>query len=186
MRVGFTAAGVLVVLLSGCAGGSAVSTTTTTAPVTTATIPTSDCPPADGVGSVPPAVSIYSVTFLVNGREQVIRDGQTLEAMPGDEVLIREAKICAPPVGGGRGDVCVDIAPLDRDGEEIRAEAGGTHLQPAPSGFVAVLGPPTVWTIGEDWQGFTVVLNHWVTGATDVGCAGGRCERDDYMTIPLF
>jgi hypothetical protein len=185
MRAGLTATGVLVVLLSSCAGDTAVSTAMTAAPVTTAAIPTSDCPPADGVGSVPPAVSIYSVTFAVNGLEQVIRGGQTLEAMPGDEVLITEAKICARPGDRGGGNVCVDIAPLDGDGEEIRAQAGGTHLQPVPSGFVTVPGPPTVWTLGEDWQGFIVVLNHWVTGATDVGCAEGRCERDDYMAIPL-
>jgi hypothetical protein len=122
---------------------------------------------------------------LVNGREQTIRDGRTLEALPGDEVVVTETEICAPETAGGRGDVCVDIAPLDGESEEIRAQAGGTHMQPAPWGFVTVPGPPTVWTLGEDWKGFVVVLNHWAAGTTDAGCAEGKCERDDSMTIPL-
>jgi hypothetical protein len=89
-------------------------------------------------------VSIYSVTFMVNGREQVLRDGEILEAMPGDEVLVAEAEICTRPGDRGGGDVCVDIAPLDGDGEEIRSQAGGSHMQPAPSGFMTVPGPPPV------------------------------------------
>lgn len=177
---------VLVVLTVGCGGGNAASTSTTvTATTAWTTAPTSGCPAADGVGSVPPAVSIYAITFLVNGREEVIKDGETLQASSGDEVLVAEVEICANEVGGGRGQVCVDIAPLGRDGEEIRSQAGGTHLQPVPSGFATVLGPPTLWTIGEGWQGFTVVVNHWVEGGTDAGCAEGGCERDDYMQIPL-
>jgi hypothetical protein len=130
-------------------------------------------------------VSIYSVTFIVNGQEQVVADGRILQAAAGDEILVTEAEICAHPGDRGGGDVCVDIAPLDGDGEEIRAQAGGNHMQPAPSGFVTVPGPSTVWTLGEDWQGFVVVVNHWVTGSTDLGCAEGRCERDDYMVIAL-
>jgi hypothetical protein len=177
---------VLLMLIVGCGGDNAVSTITTVASTTTGTAaPTPACPPADGVGLVRPAVSIYSVTFVINGREQVVRDGWTLEAVPGDEVLVAQVEICANEVDGGRGEACVDIAPLGRDGEEIRSQAGGTHLQPVPSGFAAVPGPPTAWTIGEGWQGFTVVLNHWVRGASDLGCAEGRCERDDYMRIPL-
>jgi hypothetical protein len=38
-------------------------------------------------------VSIYSVTFMVNGREQVLCGGEILEAMPGDEILVTEAEI---------------------------------------------------------------------------------------------
>lgn len=176
----------LVVLIVGCGGDNPVATTTTVASTTTWTAaPTRACPPADGVGSVRPAMSVYSVTFVINGREQVVRDGATLEAVSGDEVLVAEVEICANEVGGGLGEVCVDIAPLDRNGEEIRSQAGGTHQQPAPADFATVSGPPTVWTIGEGWQGFTVVLNHWVGGASDAGCAEGRCERDDYMRVPL-
>lgn len=176
----------LAVLIVGCGGDDAVSTSTTMASATTrTTAPTSACPAADGVGSVRPAMSVYSVTFVVNGREQVVRDGGTLEAVSGDEVLVSEVEICANEVGGGRGEVCVDIAPLDRNGEEIRSQAGGTHARPVPTGFVTVSGPPTAWTIGEGWQGFTVVVNHWVGGGSDAGCAEGKCERDDYMRIPL-
>jgi len=186
MGVRLAAILVLVVLTVGCGGDNAVSTSTTVASTTTwTTAPTSTCPVADGVGSVRPAMSVYSVTFVINGREQVVRDGGTLEAVFGDEVLVAEVEICANEVGGGRGEVCVDIAPLDRNGEEIRSQAGGTHLQPVPADFATVPGPPTVWTIGEGWQGFTVVVNHWVGGASDLGCAEGRCERDDYMRIPL-
>lgn len=176
----------LAVLTVGCGGDSAVSTSTTMASATTWwTAPTLTCPAADGVGSVHPAISVYSVTFVINGLEQIVRDGGTLEAVSGDEVLVAEVGICANEVGGRRGEVCVDIAPLDRNGEEIRSQAGGTHLQPAPADFATVPGPPTVWTIGEGWRGFTVVVNHWVEGGSDAGCAEGRCERDDYMRIPL-
>ena len=186
MRARLTGSLVLVVLAAGCGDGNALSTATAVVSTPTATTAaTPACPPADGVGSVPPAVSIYSITFLVNGREQVVHDGRTLEAAPGDEVLVAEVEICANEAGGGRGEVCVDVAPLGRDGEEIRSQAGGTHQQPVPSGFATVAGPPTVWTIGEGWQGFAVVVNHWVGGGSDAGCAEGRCERDDYMRVPL-
>ena len=176
----------LVVLTGGCGDGNALSTTSAVAStVTSTTAATPACPPADVVGSVPPAVSIYSITFLVNGREQVVHDGRTLEAVAGDEVLIAEVEICANEAGGGRGEVCVDVAPLSRDGEEARSQAGGTHLQPAPTAFATVSGPPAAWILSEGWRGFTVVLNHWVSGASDFGCAEGRCERDDYMRVPL-
>ena len=182
MRVCLAALLLPAFVIAGCGGNSAISPGTTAA---STTVPTPVCPPADGVGSVPPAVSIYSVTLLVDGSTQIIRDGQTPEAAPGNEVRIMEVEICANDTVGARGEVCVDIAPLDGNGEEIRAQAGGTHMQPVPAGFTTVPGPPTVWTIGEDWQGFIVVLNHWATGATDPACAAGRCERDDELTILL-
>jgi hypothetical protein len=185
MRSGFWITGMPAVLLAACVGDTALPTPTTAAPETTATIPTSDCPPADGVGSASPAVSIYSLTFTVDGEEQVIRDGRILQAVAGDEVLVTEAEICVQPGDRGGGQVCVDVAPLDGDGEEIRTQAGGSHMQPAPSGFATVPGPSTVWTLGEDWQGFVVVLNHWVTGSSDLDCAEGKCERDDHLVIPL-
>ena len=44
------------------------------------------CPQARGEGTIPPAVSIYSITFAVNGLDQVVRAGDTLQASPGDEI----------------------------------------------------------------------------------------------------
>ena len=142
------------------------------------------CPAARGEGTVSPAVSIYSITFVVNGLEQVVRDGDTLQALPGDDVQVREAVICTGPFSGDGGEACVDVAPADQDGQEIAAEHAGTHLVPVTPGLMSISGPDYTWTIDENWAHFAVVLNHWPPGATeDSGCANGRCERDDRITV---
>jgi hypothetical protein len=144
------------------------------------------CPPADGDGTVPPAISIYSITFLVNGAEQVLLDGDDLEALPGDRVEVREAVICSAPFSGDGGEACVDLVPVGQSGEEIASEHAGSHLVQAMPGTTTLPGPERVWTVSESWRGFSAVVNHWPGVETlDLGCASGDCERDDRMSVPI-
>jgi hypothetical protein len=66
-------------------------------------IPTPFCPPARGEGTISPAISIYSITFVVNGLEQVVGDGDTLQASPGDEIEVKEIIICSEDFLGNSG-----------------------------------------------------------------------------------
>jgi hypothetical protein len=144
------------------------------------------CPPATGEGTVSPAASIYSIVFVVNGVEQVVRDGDMLEALPGDEVQVREVTICAGSFQGRGGEACVDFAPVDQSGEEIASAHGGSHTVTVIPGFTSISGPDHRWTVGDNWISISAVLNHWPTGGTaDLGCGGGRCERDDRIVVEL-
>jgi hypothetical protein len=144
------------------------------------------CPPAEGEGTISPAVSIYSITFVVNGAEQVVYDGDTLEAIVGDEIEIREAVICAGSFSGSGGEACVDLAPVDRSGQEIMSEHAGTHMVPVITGFTTIPGPSHTWTLAESWVRISAVLNHWTQEETeDVDCANRRCEHDDWAIIEL-
>jgi hypothetical protein len=144
------------------------------------------CPPARGEGTVSPAVSIYSITFVVNGLEQVVRAGDTLQAVAGDDLEVREISICADAFSGNGGEVCVDFAPVDPGGQEMMSEHGGTHMVRMMPGFVTLPGPGQPWTVGENWRSISAVLNHWPPGETaDVGCGNRRCEHDDQIIIGL-
>jgi len=48
----------------------------------------STCPPARGVGAISPAISISSMTLVVNGVERTVRGDDTLRASPGDRLII--------------------------------------------------------------------------------------------------
>jgi hypothetical protein len=142
------------------------------------------CPPADGEGTIPPAVSIHSIAFVVNGVEQVVRHGHVLQALPGDEIQVREVTMCAGSFSGNGGEVCVDFAPVTQSGQEIGSEHGGTHTVRVTSGFMSISGPDHRWTIGENWDYISAVLNHWPPeGTEDLDCGSGRCERDDRMIV---
>ncbi|MGD2252558.1 MAG: hypothetical protein PVF70_06550 [Anaerolineales bacterium] len=144
------------------------------------------CPPAEGEGTISPAVSIYSITFVVNGAEQVLFDGDTLEAMVGDEIEIRETVICAGSFIGSGGEACVDLAPVDQSGQEIMSEHAGTHMVPVVAGLTTIPGPNHTWTLAENWVRISAVLNHWTPEDTeDVDCANRRCEHDDWAIIML-
>ena len=151
-----------------------------------ATDPTTACPPATGAGTVAPAVAIYSITFVVNGVEQVVRDGDTLQALSGDEVQVREVTICAGSFSGNGGEACVDFVPVSQSGQELVSEHGGTHTVSVAPGFTTISGPSQAWTVGESWREIAVVLNHWPPRNTeDFSCGGGRCERDDRVVVGL-
>ena len=148
--------------------------------------PTPVCPPAGGEGTIPPAVSIYSITFVVNGLEQVVRAGDTLQASPGDKVQAREITICAGAFSGNGGEICVDIAPVDQDGQEIMSEHEGTHMIRTNPGFLTISGPSHTWTVGRNWRQISAVLNHWPPEDTeDLSCGNGRCEHDDRILFRL-
>lgn len=144
------------------------------------------CPPAEGQGTISPAVSIYSITFVVNGAEQVIYDGDTLESIIGDEIEIKEAVICVGSFSGNGGEACVDLAPVGQSGQVIMSEHAGTHMVPVNTGFTVIPGPNHTWTLNESWVRISAVLNHWTREETeDIDCANRRCEHDDWAIIEL-
>jgi hypothetical protein len=133
---------------------------------------------------ISPAVSLYSITFVVNGLEQVVGADDTLQALPGDEVWVREATICAGSFSGDGGEACVDLVPVAENGQEIESEHRGTHNVRVTAGFMSIPGPSGTWVIGESWRQIAVVVNHWPGEDTeDMGCGGGRCERDDRIIV---
>ena len=103
----------------------ALETEVTPYQVTDGSVPA--CPPARGEGTISPAISIYSIVFVVNGVEQVARDGDMLHASPGEEVQVREVTICVGSYSGNGGEACVDFVPVTHSGQEIVSEHGGTH-----------------------------------------------------------
>ena len=142
------------------------------------------CPPARGEGTISPAVSIYSITFVVNGLEQTVRAGDMLEALSGDKMSVREITICSEAFSGNGGEVCVDFAPIDQSGKEIVSDHGGTHMVQMISGFMIISGPSHTWIIDENWRDISAVLNHWPPEDTDdLDCSNGRCEHDDRIII---
>jgi hypothetical protein len=133
-----------------------------------------------------PAISIYSINFLVSGLEQVVRGDNPLDALPGDSVQVVEVTICVDSFSGDGGDACVDLVPVDSGGQELVSEHTGTHTVRVAAGFTRISGPTGTWTIGETWTGIAAVLNHWPPEDTeDLGCGGGRCERDDRLVVAL-
>lgn len=145
------------------------------------------CPPVNGVGTIDPAIAIYSMAFVVNGFEQVVRPGDTLRALAGDEVQIKEVIICAGPFSGNGGQACVDFVPVSPSGQELGPEHAGTHMVRVTPGFTTISGPDRVWTVDERWKDIAGVLNHWPSVETkDLDCANGRCERDDRIIVGLL
>jgi len=107
-----------------------------------------------------------------------------LQAVPGDEVQIREVIICAGSFPDDGGQACVDFAPTDESGQEIMSEHKGTDTLPVTPGPISISGLNFAWTVGENWSGFYAVLNHWPPVETqDLGCANGLCERDDWIIV---
>jgi hypothetical protein len=184
-------------LVGGCISSGAPSTEEpihvqpTDAPAPAMTLDTASaetasvCPTANGRGTVSPAISIDSITFVVNGLDQVVREGDNLQALPGDQVQVKEVTICASPYSGNGGEVCVDFAPLSQNGEVLQSDNGGTHMVRVTPGFTTLSGPDHTWAIDENWQGISAVVNHWPPDRStqDVECGGGLCERDDRVLI---
>lgn len=197
MKYGFCVLVALCVfsLLAGCRSG-VIATTLPIHPQVTVTLEpaamsnqmivgsTPTCPPARGEGTVSPAISIDSIVFVVNGIEQVVREGDLLQALPGEEVQVDEVTICVGSFSGDGGEACVDLAPVTPSGQEIVSEHIGTHTVKVAPGFMSISGPDQNWIIGENWEHVSVVLNHWPPDNTeDRGCGGGRCEHDDRIIV---
>jgi hypothetical protein len=148
-----------------------------------ATIP-STCSATNAGGTVPPAIAICSITFIVNDVDQIVQNGDVLQASRGDVVQVKEVDICVGAFSGNGGEACVDLVPVDHSGREIASERKGTHMIKATAGCRSVPGPGGVWTVGESWQSIFAVLNHWpVDDTQDSGCASGQCERDDQLIV---
>ncbi len=159
-------------------------------PSTTADTGTDDgmpeCPSARGDGTVPPVVSITSITFVVNGLEQIVRGEDMLQASPGDEVRVREVTICAWSFSGDGGEACVDFAPVTKTGQEIESDHRGTHTVRVIPGFMTISVSDLGWTIEDSWSHFSVLLNHWpAEGTEDMECGDGLCERDDRIIVKI-
>ncbi len=146
----------------------------------------SDCPPARGVGTIAPAITIRSMTIAVNGVERTVSGDDTLRVSAGDVIRLRAAAICIEPFSGDGGRFCVDISPTDRSGAAIFSEHKGTHMMPVEPGVVELSGLEFEWTVGDDWKNLAAVVNHWTPGKSrDLECADGLCERDDRVIIEL-
>jgi len=144
------------------------------------------CPAPDGPGTVSPAVSVYSMVFEVNGVERIVREGDRLQARPGDELQVRQVTVCVASFSGNGGEACVDLTPVLEGGREVTSQHRGTHLVRVIPGLISIPWSEPGWTIGDDWSFVSAVVNHWPPQGTEDGdCANGRCERDDRMVIGL-
>lgn len=159
--------------------------TMTTGTLGTMTIdPFPDCPSAEGFGTIAPSISIFSITFLVNGIEQTISENDVLQIDAGDEVQIKDVAICVNSFQGYGGQACVDFAPADQSGQEVVSEHKGTHLVDVAPGIILISDLDFTWDIKEGWCGILAVLNHWAPEKTqDLDCAEGLCERDDQVFV---
>jgi hypothetical protein len=146
----------------------------------------SNCYAAEGAGTVPPTISIHSLIILVDGEEQKLdRENPSLHRF-GEEVQISEVVLCVSAFNGAAGDVCVDLAPLDQDGQKIMSQHKGTHMVSLRPGLITFSDLNMAWAIEDGWSGIHVVVNHWPREPTeDLDCANRACERDDWMVIPL-
>lgn len=157
----------------------------TITPMTTS--PTSPCPPADAEGTIPPAVAIDSITFVVNGKEQVMNDANPLTATSGDQVQIKEVTICpAAPFEGGGGNVYVEFDPVGQDGQVMVSEVKGTGAVQVTPGLTTITGPDYTWTI-DNWRHISVVTVHYPPGGgtQNTNCEGGACEIDDRIIVGI-
>lgn len=162
-------------------------TLTETLPPTLTLLPTLVCPTADAEGTVSPAVAIYSITFVVDGVEQVVNDVGLLRASPGAQVQVREVVICSvEPFEGNGGSVYVEFDPVDHSGRVIASKVRGTRAVGVTSGFTNVPGSGVLWTIGN-WRHISVVTVHYPSGdrTKNPRCEGGLCEVDDRVIVPI-
>lgn len=201
MKIGVWALVALLVLSlsAGCGGNDATGTTPparsphptgalepSATPWQVTVDSTPSCPSPRGGGTVSPAISIDSIVFAVSGVEQVVREGDMLQAQPGEQVHVKEVTICAGFFSGDGGEACVDFAPVAQDGQEIASEHRGTHTLRVMPGLMNLSGPDQGWSIGENWRAISAVLNHWPPeGTDDLRCGNGRCEPDDRIIVTL-
>jgi hypothetical protein len=189
----------VIIIVSGCSMGSGTATAwptlvpqPTEAMESAATqeavnnVASPNCPSPRGNGTVSPALSIYSITFIVNGVEQVVSDKDSLRASPGDDLQVKEVTICAGSFTGSGGEACVDFAPINQADQEMMSKHAGTHQAFVTLGFMSITGPSQRWIIGENWKSISAVINHWPPdGTEDLECGSGWCERDDQIVIGI-
>jgi hypothetical protein len=144
------------------------------------------CPTADAEGTVPPAIAIYAITFVVDGVEQVVDDVNPLQALPGAQVQVKEVTICSEPFEGDGGNVYVEFDPVNHNGQVTASEVMSTRAVRVIPGFINVSGPSVSWTI-SDWRHVSVVTVHYPSGGSthNLSCERGTCEVDDRVIVPL-
>jgi len=146
------------------------------------------CPSiANAEGTVSPTVVISSITFLVNGVEQVVDDLGSLHASVGDQVEVKEVTVCVDPFEGNGGHAYFELDPVSADGEIIASETRGTRAMTVAPGFTTISGPDHTWTIGGNWRHFSVAAVHYPSGGgtQNPECEWGLCEVDDRMIVHI-
>jgi hypothetical protein len=164
-------------------------TSTSTSTSTPLPPPTpSSCPSADAEGTIPPAVAISSVTFEVNGVEQVVTDTTGLTASVGDQLRVSRVAICpTEPFEGSSGIVYVEFDPVDKSGQVIPSAVTGTIAVSVEPDLTTILGPPGTWTIDNEWRQISVATVHYPPGGgtQNVDCENSGCEIDDRLIISV-
>jgi len=137
-------------------------------------------------GTIAPAITIHSITFLVDDAELTLSEGDLLPVRPGSQVTVAEIRISVGPFAGDGGEVCVDFAPTRDSGEEVLSAHTGTHMVRVAPGPMTMPGPDGSWTSDGSWAGIAVVANHWPGVKTqDHVCADAKCERDHRFVLLL-
>jgi len=154
----------------------------------TALILNISCPTmADAEGTASPAVAISSITFIVNGDEQIAHDFGSLQVSSSDRLEVKEVTICVDSFKDMGGAVFVEFDPVDQGGKVIAPEVRGTRSVAVIKGFTTIPGPDCTWTVGENWRHISVVTVHWPPGGGTQNrhCEDGGCEVDDRMIVPI-
>lgn len=146
------------------------------------------CPTkANAEGTVSPAVAISSITFAVNGDEQVAHDFGSPQLSSGDRLEVREITICVDLFKDMGGAVFVEFDPVDQGGRVMASEVRGTRVVAVAPGFTTIPGPDYTWTIGGNWRNISIVTVHYAPGGGTQNrhCEEGGCEVDDRMIVPI-
>jgi hypothetical protein len=146
------------------------------------------CPTtANAEGTVSPAVAISSITFVVNGDEQVANDFGSPQVSSGDRVEVKEVTICVDLFKDTGGVVFVEFDPVDQGGKVIASEVRSTRVVAVAPDFTIIPGPDYTWTVGDNWQHISVVTVHYAPGGGTQNrhCEEGGCEVDDRVIVPI-
>lgn len=144
------------------------------------------CPPAGAGGTIAPAIALYSVTFVVNGVDQIVDDSDnSLQVSKNNQVTVKEVTICVAPFEGSGGTFYVEFQPYNIEDQLIDDRVVLPH-QDTASGFISIPGLDYTWAIGDDWQKISVLSIHFPPGGTqNPDCAKGTCEVDDRLVVEV-
>jgi len=142
------------------------------------------CPPAGPGGTKAPDITLHSITFVVDGVDQIIDDTHhALQLSKNSKMTIKEAVICVPPFENAGGRFSVEFEPYDPNHRLIDPQSSSP--QDTVSGFTTIPGPNHTWTIA-DWQKISVLSYHFPPGGTqNANCQNSTCEIDDRLKVNL-
>jgi len=146
------------------------------------------CPPAGAGGTIAPAIALYSVTFVVNGVDQIVDDSNnSLRVYKNAQMTVKEVTICVAPFEGPGGMFYVEFQPYNTE-DQLIDPVRGSPLLDAESGFTSIPGPDCTWVISDDWQKISILSTHFPPGGTqNPYCQERACEFDDRLEVhPTF